>query len=231
MFLHNHICFSIFLVDDIHDVDAELGQEEDAIAFAEFGAAVRTFVLLEPGVADSNTGLSLHAPVAGQDPGVAVLAAEGKEVALQTTVLDGIIETKGYLGIAYVEVAVDEVALDITLVEEGIAQPATHVGGDEQVTPFLVGILVDIPGIHTDRGSHRPEGVYADVGREVGRQRNIVEEVVAQGYSLCIDLAYNGKAKQAGQYGYNSSHIHLRNNNLGLKVMQIYKNLNKPTNF
>ena len=105
-------------VDNIHNVDAKLRQEEDAVTVAEEGAAMRTVVFLEPGIADGDTGLSLDAPVAGHDPGITVFATEGEEVTLQTTILDGRIETERNLSVAYIIVTVNEVALNIVLMED-----------------------------------------------------------------------------------------------------------------
>ena len=134
-------------VDDIHNVDAELGEQEDTVAIAELLATGGAFVFLEPGIADSHTGLGLDAPMAGKDPGITVLASKGNQVTLQTAILHGTVESERYLGIAYIEVAIDEVALDIALMEGDITQPTTDIGRDEQMAPLLVLILVDIPGI------------------------------------------------------------------------------------
>ena len=107
-------------VDNIHNVDAKLRQEEDAVTLTVVGAAVITVVLLEPSIADGDTGLSLDAPGAGENPGVTIFATEGDEITLQAEVLDGRIKAEGNLGVAHVIVAVDDISLVITLVEEGI---------------------------------------------------------------------------------------------------------------
>ena len=108
-------------VDNIHNVDAKLRQEEDAVTVAEEGAAVGTVILLEPGIADGDTSLGLNAPSAGEDPGVSIFATEGDEVTLQAAVLDGRIEAERNLGVTHVIVAVNEVSLIITFVEKRIA--------------------------------------------------------------------------------------------------------------
>ena len=41
---------------------------------------MRTVVFLEPGITDGDASLSLDAPMTGQNPGIAVFPAEGKEV-------------------------------------------------------------------------------------------------------------------------------------------------------
>ncbi len=79
-----------------------------------------TVVLLEPGIADGNAGLSFDAPSAGEDPGVTIFAPQGDEVTLQAAVLDGRVDAERNLGVAHIKVAVDEVSLVIALVEEGI---------------------------------------------------------------------------------------------------------------
>jgi hypothetical protein len=107
-----------FSVDDIHDVDAELGEEEDTVAIAKLFAAGGTLVFLEPGIADGNTCLSLNTPMAGKDPRITVFAAKGYEVALQTTILDATVEAERYLRIANIVMAVDEIGFDIALMKE-----------------------------------------------------------------------------------------------------------------
>ena len=107
-----------FSVDDIHDVDAELGEEEDTVAIAELFAAGGTLVFLEPCIADGDTCLGLNAPMAGKDPGITVLAAKGNQVALQTAILDATVEAERYLRIADIVMAVDEIGFDIALMKE-----------------------------------------------------------------------------------------------------------------
>ena len=58
----------LYLVDDIHDIDAQLGQEEDTAVVADELPTRGTLIFLEPGIAHSNTRLGVDAPVTGQDP-------------------------------------------------------------------------------------------------------------------------------------------------------------------
>ena len=109
-------------VDDIHNIDAKLRQEEDAVTLTVVGTAVITVVLLEPGIADGNTGLGLDTPSAGENPGVTIFATEGDEITLQAAVLDGGVEAKGDLGVTHIIVAVNEISLVITFVEKEIAK-------------------------------------------------------------------------------------------------------------
>ena len=189
--------FTYFIsVDDIHDVDAELREEEDAVALAELLATGGTLVLLEPSIADSDAGLDLDAPVTGEDPRIAVLAAEGEEVTLQAFFLDGIVKGEGYRGVAHVEVTVDEIALEVALLEDTVFEPAAHVGLDEQMTPLLVLLLVNVPGIEPDDGTKRPKGIDFQIYTKVGGECGIVEQVVADGNRLGFHLTNTSKHQE-----------------------------------
>ena len=139
----------------IHNVDAKLRQEEDAVALTVVGAAVITVVFFEPGIADGNTGLGLDAPMTGQDPGITVFAAKGNKVTLQAAVLDGRIETEGNLRVAHVIVAVDDISFVIPLMEKGITV-FTRAYRKKCMTPLLVFLLVDVPSIDAHQQTNCP---------------------------------------------------------------------------
>ena len=210
--LYHLLCsFISLLIDNIYHVNPQLGEEEDAVAVAEEGAAVGAVVFLEPGVADGDAGLGLDAPVAGQDPRIAVLGAEGHEVALQAVVLDGGVEAEGDAGVAHVEVAIDEVGLqigDAARAVEGYApervlgdeaavlmatEIAAHVRRDEEVAPFLVLLLVDVPGVQADVGTDSPGRVEPNLRAEVRSQRGGIRQVGAQCHRLstCLTEKHN----------------------------------------
>ena len=170
-------------------------------------AAGGTVVLTVPGIAYSDAGLRLDPPVAPQYPAVSILGSQCQQVTLQTAVLGSAVESEGHAGVAHIEVAVDEVALQVVepsqtqrVFVDGLTvlvaclvamhrllevHEFSHMGCHQQVTPLLVFRLVDVPGVQSEIGTYRPSRVDLDVHADIGCQRGVVKQVVADSHLLC----------------------------------------------
>ena len=103
-----------------------------------------TVETLIPGVAHVYSGQGLKAPVGREDPRIAVEGTDGNEVALPAFVLHRRIEPEWELQLRCVVVAIDCVEADEVAVEGG-AEPSFHLPVDEQVSPFLLLVVVGRP--------------------------------------------------------------------------------------
>ena len=169
----------IFSIDDIYNIDPQLGQEEDAVTFSIEVATVVTIIFFKPGIADGNTSLSLNTPIARQNPGVTIFRTKRQEVALQATVLNGGVKSKGDAGIAHIVMAVDQIGLEVvdpadndrvTQDTKGsvgtgaidaklvtlLSEVVTHIWRDQEMTPLLVLLLINIPGVQTKVDTRTP---------------------------------------------------------------------------
>ena len=95
---------------------------------------------------------------------------------------------------------VNEIALEVALFEDAVVEPAAHVGLDEQMTPLLVLLLVDVPGIDTDDSAERPKGIDFQIYTKVGREGGIVkQEAPIHISNLNVVDPKSGKATRIGR--------------------------------
>ena len=184
----------------VNRVDADLRGYEGLALLVDVGTAVGAVVVLEPGVADVDAGLSLETPAGGERPRVAVEGTEGDGVTLTADALERRVEAERELHIAHVEVGVEGAAAHEMAGERG-AQPIAGLGSHEEVAPLdavvlgagvalaegedVVAVGVVPPGIVAHVDTHSPALGNSGLETDVGSLDHVVEQVVLHSQLLC----------------------------------------------
>lgn len=136
------------------------------------------FIFLVPSISDGQANLCFQIPSVAKSPAVAVAATKSQKVALSPMMFQRGVEIKWETDAADVIVAVNPVYAEEPFVVKAVCV-VTDVRRNHHVAPLLVLCFVDVPCVYSSRYSQHPKRVNLEIDTEIGRQGDIVEQIVS----------------------------------------------------